>query len=501
MVSPIRSIKLLFVGMLAAALLCIAIESAAAHPLDRLNQHLLVDLRQDDVRLTLAIGGGMLANEMVLDELDPSGNRQLSQAEITAWRDQVLDRITITIDGESVVVDRARVDVLIPGLAEFHVGLRPIMLIIPVEVPSAGAPADRYLAVRNDYRVDWSDFQFAVAAGDGTSLLDAAWPSAITRVAYRVDPALSGTGESSTVTSAEAWGATGVIAKAERVFSQEKTPKLIFGMLGIFLVLGGLHALQPGHGKTLVAAYLVATGGTAVDALILAGIVTFTHTISVFLIGSATLVASEFFLPSRVIPVMEMLSGILVVGMGGFMLWRGLMRRRAGALAYGHHYHSHDHHHDYSHDHHHGHSHHHHDHANLSDEEHARLHLAEVEQVRRGVGLRGLAALGISGGMVPCPDALAILLLALGINQLAFGMVAIVAFSLGLAGVLISFGLAIALAGPFWTRARGAMEHQGAFSRRLSVGLTQVATASPMISAVVVLLLGLAMVGRATGAM
>ncbi|MGH2535457.1 MAG: sulfite exporter TauE/SafE family protein [Thermomicrobiales bacterium] len=104
------------------------------------------------------------------------------------------------------------------------------------------------------------------------------------------------------------------------------------------------------------------------------------------------------------------------------------------------------------------HHHQHHDHDHLTEEEHARLHLAAVEAATVGSGegrrvsKRSLVALGVSGGMAPCPDALAILLLAVGINQLAFGMLAIVAFSLGLAGVLVAFGLAIALAGPVWSR-------------------------------------------------
>lgn len=470
----------------------VAAPAARAHPLDRLTQHLLVNLEAEEIRLTLAIGGGMLANEVVLADLDRDGDGRVTEREIAAWRQMVLERLTITIDGEPVFPDTSRVEVLVPDLHDFHVGLKPLMLSVPVRLEASGGPADHYLAVRNDYRVDRSDFQFAVGAGSGTDVLDAGWPSAITRVAFRVDPSLTGDSRS-TVAAAETWGASGVIAKAEQAFSREKTPRFVLAMLGVFLALGALHALQPGHGKTLVAAYLVATGGTAKDALILAGIVTFTHTISVFAIGAVTLVASELFLPSRVMPVLEVLSGLLVAGMGALMLWRGEQRRRHSAASHAHH---HDH--DRGHDHHH---HHDHDHDRLTEEEHARLHLAEVETVRRGVGFRGLAALGVSGGMVPCPDALAILLLAIGINQLAFGMVAIVAFSLGLAGVLIAFGLMIALVGPFWSRAKGSMVSQGGFGARFGAGVSRLAAASPMISALVVLVLGLAMIGRATGAL
>jgi ABC-type nickel/cobalt efflux system permease component RcnA len=141
-----------------------------------------------------------------------------------------------------------------------------------------------------------------------------------------------------------------------------------------------------------------------------------------------------------------------------------------------------------------------HHHAHLSAEEHTRLHLEEALAARRhGVDRRGLVALGVSGGLAPCPDALAILLLAIGINQAGFGMLAIVAFSLGLAGVLVAFGLAIALAGPFWTRTRRAATECGGIGmgRRLSAVFGRVVAVSPLVSAVVVLLLGLAMIWRA----
>src|SRR5262249_7658080 len=144
---------------------------------------------------------------------------------------------------------------------------------------------------------------------------------------------------------------------------------------------------------------------------------------------------------------------------------------------------------------------HHHHHHHLSEDEHARLHLEEALAARRqSVDRRGLVALGVSGGLTPCPDALAILLLAIGINQAGFGMLAILAFSLGLAGVLVAFGLAIALAGPFWTRARQAAAARGGFGSRLNAAFGRLIAVSPLLSAVVVLLLGLAMIWRAGAA-
>jgi ABC-type nickel/cobalt efflux system permease component RcnA len=117
---------------------------------------------------------------------------------------------------------------------------------------------------------------------------------------------------------------------------------------------------------------------------------------------------------------------------------------------------------------------------------------------RRRVALRQLVTLGVSGGIAPCPDALAILLLAIGIGQAAFGMIAIVAFSLGLSVVLVSFGLGVALVGPAWRRARAsAGDRQGARMDRLTAPLGRLAAISPILSAIVVLGLGLGLLWKA----
>jgi ABC-type nickel/cobalt efflux system permease component RcnA len=172
--------------------------------------------------------------------------------------------------------------------------------------------------------------------------------------------------------------------------------------------------------------------------------------------------------------------------MGVFMLRGAVGRHRRRGTAHAH-----------VHVHVHGQRAHAHDHAALSDEAHARLHLADVQRAvggppgspGRGVSSRSLLTLGVSGGLAPCPDALAILLLAVGINQLALGMLAILAFSLGLAGVLVGFGLAVALAGPVWSRF-GRVGHGHRFGRLM--------TLSPVLSGAVVVLLGVAMVWRAS---
>ena len=203
---------------------------------------------------------------------------------------------------------------------------------------------------------------------------------------------------------------------------------LSIGFVLVALVLamfwGAAHALTPGHGKAIVAAYLVGTKGRARDALALGGIVTVTHTIGVFALGIATLALSEFIVPEDLYPWMNLVSALLVVGVGVVVL-RDRVRSALAPRGQRHHHHGHEH----------AHGHHHH-HAGMTDEEHARAHLPE-----QGSGTRGLVAVGISGGLIPCPTALVVLLAAISLHKVAFGLVLIVAFSIGLASVISAIGL------------------------------------------------------------
>jgi ABC-type nickel/cobalt efflux system permease component RcnA len=203
-------------------------------------------------------------------------------------------------------------------------------------------------------------------------------------------------------------------------------------------VLGAFHALEPGHGKTLVAAYLVGSRGTMKHALILGLIVTAAHTGAVYLLGGVTLYASRYIVPERLYPWLTLVSGLMITSLGAALF---LQRYSGGAGQAAHHHHGdvHDHHHhDHSH-HHHGHGGHPHDHHELTQK----------------VSGRQLLALGISGGIVPCPAALVVLLSALSMQRVGFGLLLIVAFSLGLAAVLISIGLLMVYARQFMVRFQG----------------------------------------------
>ena len=187
--------------------------------------------------------------------------------------------------------------------------------------------------------------------------------------------------------------------------------------------LGAMHAMSPGHGKTIVAAYLVGSRGTFKHALFLGAMVTFTHTASVFLLGFVTLFLSKYVLPEKLFPILGAISGLSIVCVGGMLFFRRLRAR-------GHHHH---HHHD--HDHAHGHVH---DHG----DGHSHSHVPEGE-----ITMGSLIALGASGGLVPCPSALVVLLSAISLGRVGLGILLLVGFSAGLAVVLMGMGVLVLCVG------------------------------------------------------
>lgn len=198
------------------------------------------------------------------------------------------------------------------------------------------------------------------------------------------------------------------------------------------LGLGALHALSPGHGKTLVAAYVLGAGGTARSAAQIGLSVAVSHTAGVFALGVLTLLASELFLPERVIGWLSLVSGVVVAGLGLLLLarqWPSI--RRLAGTAPGHE-HDHPHGHDHSHDHHQGHTH---------------------EAPGGALTWRSALALGFAGGAVPSASAVIVLLVAISTDRIAFGSLLIAMFGIGMAVVLGGLGLVVARVGSAAARA------------------------------------------------
>ena len=193
-----------------------------------------------------------------------------------------------------------------------------------------------------------------------------------------------------------------------------------FGVVLLSLLVaafwGAAHALTPGHGKALVAGYLVGTRGRPRHAFALGATVTVTHTAGVFGLGLVTLGLSTVVVPEQLYPWLTLVSGVLVVGVG-----TGVLVRRA-RNAHGHHDHDHAHHH-------------HHD-------------------PQGDIGVRGILGIGAAAGLLPCPSALVVLLSAIALHRLAFGLALIVAFSVGLAATITAIGLVAVLARRAFGRAR-----------------------------------------------
>ena len=218
---------------------------------------------------------------------------------------------------------------------------------------------------------------------------------------------------------------------------------VILASLAAAFFWGMAHALSPGHGKTIVAAYLVGQRGTPWHAAALGAIVTATHTIGVFALGLVTLALSAFIVPEQLYPWLNLVSGVLVVAIGA-TVFRSRFRHR-------------------------GHTHDHHSHASGPGP-------------GTGPSRRSLVAVGITGGLLPCPSALVVLLAAISLHRVAFGMLLIVAFSAGLALSITGIGLVAVYAKQIFKRA----SFEGRLLRLL-----------PAASALVILAAGLAMTARA----
>jgi ABC-type nickel/cobalt efflux system permease component RcnA len=220
---------------------------------------------------------------------------------------------------------------------------------------------------------------------------------------------------------------------------------VILVSLGLAFFWGAAHALSPGHGKAIVTAYLVGQRGTPRHAAALGLIVTATHTVGVFALGLVTLALSQFIVPEQLYPWIGLVSGLLVIGVGASVLLSRVRHRRT---------------------HRHGHDHHHHPHPHGGEQ----------------LGWRSLTAVGISGGLLPCPSALVVLLAAISLHRVALGLLLIVAFSAGLALSIAGIGLAAIFA----KRTFGRFDFQGRV-----IGLL------PAVSALVIVIAGAAMTARA----
>jgi nickel/cobalt exporter len=213
------------------------------------------------------------------------------------------------------------------------------------------------------------------------------------------------------------------------------------------VLLGALHGLEPGHAKTMMAAFIVAIRGTVTQAVLLGLSAAISHSLLIWLIAAAGLAYGQQIDPERSEPYFQMGSAVIIAGMALWMFWR--TRRDVHAAAHHHHHHhdGHDHHHDHD-DHHHGDHPHGHDHAELEvagiefQDAHEREHASEIERrfAGRAVTTGQIVLFGITGGLMPCPAAVTVLLICLQLKQFVLGFALVLAFSLGLAMTMVTVG-------------------------------------------------------------
>ncbi len=445
--------RIWLVGLLGPILLLAAAlpaQEASAHPMDEYVQNTYIDPAPDGTTLEIQLTPGVLVAPEVVALIDADGDGELSEAEGEAYAENaVLRDVSLAVDGEPQPL--TLVDSSFPTPLDMGAGMGTIRLQVAAEAPSGG-PGDHTLSYRNDHEPVNSRYLVnAFKASDEVEIShqDRDELQNGIRVDYATTSDAPATSDANADANADAAAPGGVSERGQRLagYLRETTlsPWLFVVGLGLSALLGGLHALTPGHGKTLVAAYLIGSRGTVKHAAALGGIVTLTHTASVIAVGLLALLAGQYILPDVLVPALEVCAGLLVVALGARLV-RARWRARGG-----HHHHNHDH------------GHHHHDHS----------HSHHVpDNVRPG----DLLAMGVSGGLVPCPEALGVMLIASGLGRIGLGLALIVAFSFGLAAVLIALGILL-------VRSKSRLDRLGkpgsAWQRLL-----------PLVSAAVVTLLG-----------
>lgn len=463
------------IALLVGALAALRPAEATAHPLGNftVNHYSRLDFADDAVLVTYVLDFAEIPTFQRMKALDPNGDGSLDAAEAVAYLDAELPGILRGL--ELIVAGRPLLPTVVARSVAFLPGQGglPTLRIeakLRATLPGgwrangAGRYADRNLPERIGWREIVVRGGAGVAVADSTAaaedrsdelrsypqeLLDS--PLALDEATFRLVPGAGAGGDTAgraaarIETSARAPGGAGQPAIAALVRLDQTTPLVALLSLLAATVWGASHALSPGHGKTVVAAYLVGTRGTAKHAAFLGLTVTVTHTIGVFALGGITLALSRYLLPETLYPWLSLASGLLVVAIGvalAYQRLRALLGRDAPPVAD-------------------------HDHADVApgaadagDYARGLAHAHGGVTHRHAVPGRGdgrvtwrdLLALGVSGGLIPCPSALILLLGAVAIGRAGFGLLLVLAFSAGLALVLTAIGLVLVWARRFFAR-------------------------------------------------
>lgn len=425
---------------------------AAAHPLGNfsVNRYCRIEAAGQNLRLRYVLDMAEIPTFQELPRLDGDGDKVVSADEIARYADTLGARLArgllLSADGRRLplTVDEHSAE-LRPGQA----GLQTLYVRVDLQASLPQGEGPWQLSYEDTVfadRVGWREV--VVRAADGSRLLASSAPAEdISRelTSYPEDllqtPLAANTASFRVALGAVAAtpnDASAITVPASRpgddrlaaLVQMPVSGPLSLGLTMLAaLALGAAHALAPGHGKTIVAAYLVGARGTVAHAVFLGLTTTITHTAGVFALGLITLFVAEFVLPEQLYPWLGALSGLLVFGLGAALLRQRILGIRQAA--------------------------------------HERRHAgqAEAEWHSHGFGYhrhaaqpadptswRSLLALGVAGGLLPCPSALVVLLGSLALGRPQLGLLLVLCFSLGLAGVLTAVGVLLVKARGLFVR-------------------------------------------------
>lgn len=216
------------------------------------------------------------------------------------------------------------------------------------------------------------------------------------------------------------------------------------------ILLGILHGLEPGHSKTMMAAFIIAIKGTVKQAVMLGLAATLSHTAIVWLIALGGMYLSRAFTAQSVEPWLQLISAIIILSTACWMFWRTWRGEQQWLAGNHHHDHHHDHH--YNHDHDHDHDHHGHIHpegatSKAYQDAHERAHAADIQRRFHGQTVTNgqILLFGLTGGLIPCPAAITVLLICIQLKAFTLGATMVLSFSLGLALTLVTVGVGAAI--------------------------------------------------------
>lgn len=469
-----------------AILLASIAAPAAAHPLGNytVNRAVSLTIGADRFDIVYVVDMAEIPAFTEIASIDGDGNGAVSKAESQAYAEvqcgQIVAQLQVAFDGRPLTLSTGNAsDLSFPAGAG---GLQTLRLACHLTVTAPAAYGS--VSIRDpidDGHAGWREITIAAGTGVRLSASDVSDRSASSLLTsyptgrlesppdirsasatFQVDAAA--TGENTAAPAVELAPTAGEPLAA--LIAGDLSPAIVLLALLAAAGLGAAHALSPGHGKALVAAYLIGSRGSIGQALGMGLTVALTHTVGVLLLGGLVLVAGELFLPELVIGWLTLASGGLMAVLGGALLWRAMVARTSPP-----HHHQHDH-----------------DHPHAHPDRHPGVG-GHSQAGPPTLTVRSVALLGIAGGLVPSASALIVLLAAVTTGRLVFGLGLIVAFGLGMAIVL--GGLAVATI----------FAHRWLGSRIVSRGPTAAAAVRllPIGSGLVVLAIGLGIAWSAFG--